>query len=127
MFDIVRRLRRENPAALRLDRPAKKQRQLVRLIDRRLEIDSDSGRHLGWPIDDEPERAIGTVLTQENDASNKIWIDELRHRKQQRWRQGHEGILSRHLRDADGLRSLRPCPFEGVGNKRIASRRMRGE
>ena len=93
MLDVLRHLRGENPPALRLDGPPDEQRQVIRLIDGRLEADGFRRGDVRRTVDDETERAFRRVLAQQHDRLGKVRVDELRHRKQQCRCERHDRIL----------------------------------
>ena len=63
----------ENPAALRLDRPADEQRQVVRVVDRRIEQDRRRRRDLRRPVHDQAERALRRRARRAARRSARSW------------------------------------------------------
>ncbi len=94
MLDALGRLRRQDPAALRLHRTAEQQRQVIGGLDWRIQIHDGCRGDIGRTIDDEAERPLCPVLAEQHDGASKIRVEQLRHRQQQRRSQGHTVIMT---------------------------------
>ena len=104
----------QDPAALGLNRSADVEAQVVAARDRRLQPHHLVRRHVRRAIQDQPERAVRTVVAEQHDRPREVRVLHLRHRQQQRRLE----ILARHHGISRGNRSSGPAT-----NRRISSRR----
>ena len=97
VLDVGRLFSTEDPSAIRFDRSAGVESQIVAVLNGWFEANHSRRRLVGRAIQHETERSLGHEVAQQHNRLGEVWILQLWHREQERGFESfrHDPILSR--------------------------------